>query len=230
MKEEIKKQLFNMQDLKYKVFHTSLCPNTDNIIGVRVPILRLYAKQLLQQYDWKELLNKIDSQYYEEIMLQAMIIGMAKLSINETFELLKGLIPKIDNWAVCDTCCAGLKITKKYKEKMWNFISTYINSNNEFEIRFALVMILDYYITDEYVDQILEIVDNIKHDGYYVKMAVAWLLSVCYIKQKNKTLMYLQKNNIDNWTYNKALQKILESNRVEIEDKDKIRKMKKIDF
>lgn len=230
MREEIRKELLTMEDLKYKEFHSSLCPNIENMIGIRVPILRNYAKQLLQQYKGKELLNKIGSQYYEELMLQGMIIGMAKLSIDETFESLRRLIPQIDNWAVCDTCCAGLKITKKHPKAMWNFLNFYLHSKEEFEIRFGLVMLLDYYITDEYIDQILEIVDSITHEGYYVKMAIAWILSVCYIKQKEKTMKYLKENNLDHWTYNKALQKIIESNRVTKEEKDKIRRMKKVDF
>lgn len=230
MKEKIKQELLEMQDLKYKEFNSSLCPNTDNIIGIRVPVLREYSKQLLQKYDWKCLLKQIDNQYYEEIMLQGMIIGIAKMSINETLDCLKKFIPKIDNWAVCDICCAGLKITKKYKKDMWNFINLYLYSKEEFEIRFVLVMLLDYYITDEYIDQILEIVDNITHNGYYVKMAIAWLVSICYIKQKEKTIYYLQNCKLDNWTYNKTLQKIIESNRIEKIEKEQVRKMKKVDF
>lgn len=230
MKEQIRKKLLTLQDLKYKEFHSSICPNTDNIIGIRIPVLRAYTKKLLQQYNGKDLLKQIGDKYYEEIMLQGMIIGMAKLSIDETFETLKIFIPKIDNWAVCDTCCAGLKITKKYADSMWDFLNLYLYSKREFEIRFGLVMLLDYYITDEYIDKILEIVNSISCEGYYVKMAKAWLLSVCYVKQKEKTMQYLKENNLDNWTYNKTLQKIIESNRVAKKEKYIIRKMKKVDF
>lgn len=226
IKKEIQNKLLLMQNLKYKEFHSQLCPGTNNIIGIRIPILRNYAKQLIKQYNYKELLNEIGNQYYEEIMLQGMIIGLAKLSIDETFEYLKKFIPKINNWAICDTCCGGLKITKKHLEDMWKFLNSYIYSNKEFEIRFGLVMILDYYVTDEYINQIMEIVDNITHEGHYVKMAKAWLLSICYIKQKTKTITYLQNNNLDNWTYNKTLQKIIESNRVPKKEKDIIRQRK----
>ena len=86
IKKEIQNKLLLMQDLKYKEFHSQLCPGTNNIIGIRIPILRNYAKQLIKQYNYKELLNEIGNQYYEEIMLQGMIIGLAKLSIDETFE------------------------------------------------------------------------------------------------------------------------------------------------
>ena len=62
MKQKIKKELKSMQDKKYKEFHKGLCPGTENIIGIRVPILRNYAKELLKQYDWKTLIKNIDNE------------------------------------------------------------------------------------------------------------------------------------------------------------------------
>ena len=88
-------------------------------------------------------------------------------------------------------------------------------------------MMLDFYITEEYIDQVLEILNNIKHDGYYVKMAVAWTLQVAFVKFPVKTMKLLKNNKIDDWTYNKALQKIIESYRVNEETKNEIRKMKR---
>ena len=102
MEEEIKNNLFEMQDKKYKEFHSGLCPNIDNIIGVRIPILREYAKNLVKQYSIDELLKNIGNNYYEEIMLQGMIIGLEKNNIEITLKRIKEFVPKIDNWAVCD--------------------------------------------------------------------------------------------------------------------------------
>lgn len=228
MKQEIKKKLFEIADQKYKEFHGGLCPGTENIIGVRVPVLRKYTQELFKENDWKQIIEEIDNQYYEEIMLQGMLIGQAKNEdINTILKYVEKYVPKIDNWAICDVFCAGLKITKKYKKEMWNFIQKYLKSDKEFEIRFAIVMILDYYIDEEYLKEDFKIFDNIKHEGYYVKMAVAWAISICLIKYYEDTVKYLKKSKIDNWTYNKSIQKAIESYRISEEKKQELRKIKK---
>ena len=150
MKQQIKNKLFELSDNKYKDFHSGLCPGTENIIGVRVPILRNYAKELFEKQDWKHIIKEMDNQYYEEIMLQGMLIGQAKNEdINIVLEYVEEYVPKIDNWAICDVFCAGLKITKKYKKEMWYFIKKYLKSNKEFEIRFAVVIIRSEEHTSE---------------------------------------------------------------------------------
>lgn len=224
--DKIREELLNLVDEKYKEFHSGLCPNTDNIMGVRVPVLRNYAKELVKQ-DWKEYLKTAKNDYYEEIMLQGMVIGLAKVDIEESIKYVKKFVPKIDNWAVCDVFCAGLKITNKNLEIMWEFIQEYLNSKKEFELRFAIVMILDYYIKEEYINKVLEIFNKIQHEGYYVKMAVAWAISVAYVKFPEQTMTLLKDNNLDNFTYNKALQKCIESYRISDEQKEILRKMKR---
>lgn len=227
-KQEIKKKLKELADKKYKEFHSSLCPGTENIIGVRVPILRNYAKELFEEKDWKQTIKQIDNEYYEEIMLQGMLIGQAKKEdINTILEYVEEYIPKIDNWAICDVFCAGLKITKKYKKQMWDFIQKYLKSDKEFEIRFAIVMILDYYIEEEYLQENCKIFEKIKNDEYYVKMAIAWAISICLIKFYEETIEYMKISKIDNWTYNKAIQKAIESYRISEENKKVLREMKK---
>lgn len=228
MKQEIKKKLLELSDKKYKEFHGGLCPGTENIIGVRVPILRNYAKELFKEQDWKQTIKEIDNEYYEEIMLQGMLIGQAKTEdINIILKYVENYVPKIDNWAMCDVFCAGLKITQKNKKEVWEFIQKYLKSDKEFEIRFAVVMILDYYIEEQYLKEDLKIFDNIKHEGYYVKMAVAWAISVCLIKFYDETVQYLKKCELDDWTYNKAIQKAIESYRISDNRKQELRKMKK---
>lgn len=228
MYKKIRKDLLDLADKKYKEFHSSLCPGTDNIIGVRVPILRNYAKKLSKQENIKEYISFNKTKYYEEVMLQGMLIGLIKnIDIKEILTMLKSFIPKIDNWAVCDICCAGLKIVNKNKETVWTFIQKYLKSKKEFELRFAIVMILDYFIDEKHINEGLKIFDNIKHDGYYVKMAIAWAISVAFVKFPKITMTYLKNNNLDDWTYNKALQKICESLRVSDKTKKEIRKMKR---
>ena len=221
--DNIRAQLFEKQDLKYKEFHSSLCPNLDKIIGVRVPELRKMAKEIATT-NHSEFLKNAQDEYYEELLLQGLVIGYAKISIQETFKYLKKFVPKINSWAICDTTCSNLKVTKKHMEEIWNFLETYINSENEYEIRFALVMYLNYYLTEEYIDRILEKIDKITNKEYYVQMAIAWLISFAYIKQKEKTEQYLLKNNLDEFTLKKSIQKIRESYRVRDEDKEQLKK------
>ncbi len=227
MKQKVKQKLRELADPKYKEFHSGLCPGTDNIIGVRVPVLRNYAKELLKEYEIEELLKQMDSQYYEEIMLQGMLIGLAKQDFETRQKQIKEFVPKIDNWAICDVFCAGLKATKKNKQEMWSFLQKYLTSKQEFEIRFGIVMILDYYIEEDYLDKDFKIFDSITSQAYYVQMAVAWAISVSLIKFYDQTIKYLETANLDDFTYNKALQKAIESYRITDERKYILRKMKR---
>lgn len=225
--DNIIKKLFELQDEEYKNFHKTLC-NTSRyeMIGVRVPELKKLSKEIAKD-NYMDFLDKKEIYFYEEEMLKGLIIGNISVSFDETCKYLEEFIPMIDNWAVCDTTCANLKITKKNMNEMWLFLKKYAESDNEFEIRFALVMYLMYYIDEKYLQEIFNIIKNIKSDKYYVKMAIAWLISVAFIKEKELTMNFLKNTDIDNWTYNKALQKIIESYRASNEDKEIIRKMKR---
>lgn len=226
MKNKIRQDLFEMQDLKYKELHSSLCPDLDNIIGVRIPKLREYAKELYKNNDLKDL--KIGNKYYEELVIQGMLIGFQKKSTIEEIAIqIHEFVPKINSWAVCDVFCAGLKITKNYQEEMLTIIRQYLNSKQEYEVRFAIVMLLDYYIDDKYIDQVLEILNNIELDKYYVQMANAWAISICLIKYYNKTLDFLKNTKIDNFTYNKGIQKAIESYRITEEQKSYLKTLKR---
>lgn len=226
MENKIRQDLFKMQDLKYKEFHSSLCPNLDHIIGVSVPKLREYAKNLYKNNNLKDI--KIEDRYYEELVIKGMLIGFqTKTPIEEVIKQIKEFVPKINSWAVCDVFCAGLKITKKYPYEMFEFIKQYLKSKQEYEVRFAIVMLLDYYINDKYIDEVLKILDNIKSDKYYVQMANAWAISICLIKYYNKTLEFLKTTKIDNFTYNKGIQKAIESYRITNEQKKYLKALKR---
>ena len=224
---QIRKRLEELADEEYREFHTGLCPKSNEILGVRVPVLRNFAKEIVKEGHIGEYLENSLDNSYEEILLQGMVLGLWKTDIENFSKYLEKFIPKINSWAVCDVSVAGFKITKKNMEYMWNFTQKYLKSNKEFELRFAIVMMLDFYITEEYIDQVLEILNNIKHDGYYVKMAVAWTIQVAFVKFPTKTMRLLKNNKMNDWTYNKALQKIIESYRVEEITKKEIRKMKR---
>lgn len=223
---DLRDKLFELSDDKFKTFHSRLCPNTDNIIGVRLPLLRQLAKEIAKG-DWRNFLSNSKEEYYEEILINGLVIAYAKCDVEERLNYIESFVPKIDDWAICDSFCNTLKFVNKNKEIMWEFIQPYLKSYNEFEIRFAVVIILNYYITEDYIDLVLKTLDNIKHDGYYVKMAVAWAISMCFIKFEEKTMAYLKDNSLDDFTYNKSLQKICESLRIDKNTKELIKSMKR---
>ena len=179
--DKILKQLFELQDKKYKEFHSSLCPNVDNIIGVRIPELRKLAKQIAKENPKEFIENPVKKQYYEEIMLEGFVIGYMKATLEEKLHYLDNFIPEIDNWAVCDCTASTLKFIDKYKKEVWEYLQKYINSKKEFEKRFAIIILMDYYLTDEYIDKVLEIYNKIDSDQYYVQMGMAWAVSECVV-------------------------------------------------
>lgn len=223
----IRKKIEELADTKYKEFHIGLCPNSNEIVGVRVPVLRNFAKEIVKNENIEEYLKNALDNSYEEILLQGMVLGLWKTNVQNFCTCLEKFIPKINSWAVCDVSVAGFKITNKNMEYMWSFIQKYLETDKEFELRFAIVMMLDFYIKEEYIERVLEILNNVKHQGYYVKMAVAWAIQVAFVKFPERTMELLKNNKIDDWTYNKALQKIIESYRVDGKTKEIIRNMKR---
>ncbi|HIT93484.1 MAG TPA: DNA alkylation repair protein [Candidatus Stercorousia faecigallinarum] len=224
---DIKLQILEKAENDYKEFFSSLIPNINNVLGVRLPVLRKIAKEIHKSGKWENFIKQTDCQYMEEIMLQGMVIGLVKKSPEEILELVKDFVPKINNWAVCDTFCVGLKFTNNNKELVWNFIQPYFTSKEEYDIRFGYVMLLSYFIDNDYIDRVLDLIDNFRDERYYSRMAVAWALSICYVKQPEKTLEYLKTSKLDNWTFNKSIQKICESLRVDKSTKNMLKCLKR---
>jgi 3-methyladenine DNA glycosylase AlkD len=234
----IRERLEALSEEKYRVFTSALIPGKENILGVRLPLIRKLAKEVLKG-DWHSYLKQVGiagareefqacdrEEYMEEVMLQGMIIGGSKTPLEEKLELAAAFVPKIDCWSVCDSFCSELKIADSNQEHVWEFIQPYLKSDKEYEIRFGVVMLL-HYLSPEYATQAFEHFDRIKQEGYYVKMAVAWVLSMYYVNLPELTIEYLKKNELDDFTYNKALQKIVESLRIDQETKTMIKAMKR---
>ena len=224
---DIKQILLEKSEEKYREFSQSLIPNINNVLGVRLPILRKIAKEIYTQTDWQKFLKQNDFEYMEETMLQAMVIGLVKDEPGNILKLVKNFVPKIDNWSVCDSFCTGLKFVTKNQELVWEFIQPYFNSDKEYDIRFAFVMLLEYFTNENYIDECLKRIDEFKDTRYYAQMACAWALSICYIKFPKKTFAYLKKSKLDNLTFNKGIQKICESLRVDKESKNKLKALKR---
>lgn len=213
-------QLYALGDEKYKAFNDSLIPGVEQAsIGVRLPKLREIAKELCRT-QWQQFLTEsASSRIHEVVLLRGLVIAGAPCSYETRLQLLAEFIPTIENWAVCDCVCSSLKSAKKHLPETMEFLAPYLRCREEFQLRFAVVMLMDYFVTPEYIDQVLEILKQIRHQGYYVNMAVAWALSVCFVKFRDQTLALLSQRILPPWVQNKAIQKCRESRRVTEADK-----------
>ena len=225
---EIKKELESLAEPDFQQFTARLIPNipSDHILGVRLPKLRKIAKEIAKK-DPDDYLKLASDETFEEVMLQGMVIGYLDEGIEKIQDKMESFIKKIDNWSVCDSFCSGLKIAKRYPDEMWIFVKKYLRDERTYFIRFGVVMSIFYFLEEDYIDECLSAFDQIKSEEYYVRMAVAWAVSICYLKFPEKTMEYLKNNDLDDFTYNKALQKIIESQRTDLETKKKMRKLKR---
>ena len=214
--------LFSLKDDEYRKFNQKII-KTDNIIGIRLPILKNIAKNIAK-VDYMSFIKNNQHQYYEEIMLHGLVITYLKVSFEESVILFDDYIKFIDSWATCDSVVMNYKIVSKNLDFYLIKIKEYLSNKKTFIKRVGIVLLF-YYLNDKYIDSVLEISDSIVTTEYYVKMANSWLISICLIKYYDKTINFLKNCHLDDWTYNKALQKAIESNR--IKDKDFLRKMKR---
>lgn len=224
--EEINEALFALSRNEQITYSSKVIPNCKPIIGVRIPELRKLAKRLAKE-DYKFFLDNCPDEYFEQITLQAFVIGYAKDDINTIFGYADQFIPKITDWSVNDSFCQSFIIAKKNREKVWKWLENYAIQNDEFSQRVVAVMAMSHFLVDEYIDQVLQLMNRLKNSGYYVKMGVAWCLATAYAKYPNQSIVFLKDNQLTNWTYNKAIQKMLESFRVSDKDKEMLKKMKR---
>lgn len=217
-REQLNLFLQTLGDETYRIFNESLIPGVRKTYGVSIPKLRIVARELLQE-DWRALLNETSHQTQEEFLLEALIITQAPIPLIERMQLITSFIPKIDNWAVCDTFCTGWKFRPKESDAVWQFILPYFQSAAPFERRFGIVMLLSHFLTDAYLDPALQLLQQTNTEEYYVAMAAAWAYSVAFIRYPNKVLPILQSNHLSADVQNKTIQKIRDSRRVSAESK-----------
>jgi 3-methyladenine DNA glycosylase AlkD len=211
------KYLKSFKNQKYKEFQSKLTITKYEILGLNIPLQRKIAKDILKS-DITSFFKIDSNKYFEEVMIKAFVIASLKDKDLFLKELEKFII-LIDNWAICDSFCNSLKIIREDEVFYFNYFSKYLKSKEEYRVRVGIVVLLNYYINDKYLDIIFNLIDKIKLDTYYVNMAIAWLLCECFIKYRSKTLKYLLKNNLNSFTFNKTISKINDSYRVSNEDK-----------
>ena len=223
--QEFINYLYSLEDIKYKNFHSNLILD-NNLIGIRTPLLKDIAKKISKS-DYNEFIKLNRHTTYEETIIYGLIIGNLNADFNTIKLYLNAFIPYINNWAINDIVCANLKIFKKYPDEGFIFINECLNSNNCWSIRFGLVLLINYYINDDYINKVLGISNSINNDNYYVKMANAWLISICYIKYPKITHRFLLNNNLDTFTFNKAISKICDSRRIDNQTKNILKALRK---
>ena len=224
--DEYQAKIIANSEEKYRQFHISLNPGIDNILGVRSPQMKQLAKALARD-NWREYFAQNEHKYFEETLLQGLAIGFLRIPLEDIMPEIRAFLPHINGWAICDSFCAGLKLARKESVAFWELIRECSESDKPYYVRFAVVMMLAHFVDDEHIDEILQQVGAISSDEYYVKMGVAWAVSVCFVKQREKTFEFLKNDcSLDKETYNKSLQKIRESFRVSAEDKELLKKIK----
>lgn len=224
-REEVLKQLMAEAEPLYRAFSANLLPGVQGILGVRLPTLRRLAKTIAKG-DVEAYLQTKPGEYHEERLLRGLVIGILKEEPQVILRHIAEFIPEIDNWAICDSFCSGLKITKQHKNLVWEFLQPYFVSEEEYFARFAVVMLLNYYVEEDRMEEVLATLRSVQSQAYYAKMAVAWAISVCMAKDPEQTLRFLDKNSFDEFTIKKALQKSMESYRVSESTKSIIRQLR----
>ena len=225
MEKEIRAKLLSMEDLEYKSFHSKLMPtiDPDTIIGIRVPVLRKYTKDLYKNNSVEDFLRDLPHKYYEENNLHAFLIEMIN-DYDVVIEELNRFLPFVDNWATCDMMSP--KIFKKHKNELLVEIDRWIKSRDTYTVRYGIKCLMQHYLDEDFKEEYLEKVINIESEQYYVNMMRAWYFATALYKQFKTSIKVLEERKLDKWTHNKTISKALESYCVTQEDKAYIKSLR----
>lgn len=225
IEKEVQEQLFSMQDLDYKAFHAKLIPNISEevIIGVRTPALRKFAKEFSKTEEAKEFIRILPHKYYEENNLHGFLLEKIK-DFDECIGEVERFLPYVDNWATCDMMAP--KVFQKNLPKLLEKIKVWIKADDTYTVRFAIEMLMKYFLDDEYDVKYPQMVSKVKSEEYYINMMIAWYFATALAKQYNSILPFIENKKLETWTHNKAIQKAIESRRVSQEQKDYLRTLK----
>lgn len=219
----IRKRLLSMEDVPFREFQAPLIPGVKRMIGIRMPRLRLLAKEFLRG-SYTEWLHEVETTseplYFEEVMLWGILIGTMPCTVEERLMHTEKFIPRIDNWAVCD-CCAW-QVKEQDKNLVWQFLLPYFHSQQTYHQRFAEVMSLKSFLTEDYLTKVFHELEAVHATDYYSRMGIAWAVSIAYIHHREETLKWFEQHPLDDWTFNKAIQKIRESQRISPTEKAEV--------
>lgn len=223
---DIKEELLKMQDLEYKNFHKKLMPTIDEqtIIGVRTPLLRDFARTIAKTAEAEEFITRLPHEFYEENNLHAFLIEKIA-DYDKAMEETERFLPFIDNWATCDMFAP--KAFKKDKERTLAAAKRWISSDKIYTIRYGIGTFMRFYLDEDFKEEYLSLVANVKSEEYYVKMMIAWYFATALAKQFQSAIKYIKGNFLDEWTKNKAIQKAIESRRISKETKEYLKTLKR---
>ena len=225
IEKRVQARLFELQDLAYRDFHSRLMPTVpkEKIIGVRVPELRKFAKEFGKTTDAKEFLKILPHKYYEEDNLHAFLTEQIK-DFDECISALDKFLLYVDNWATCDMMSP--KVFKNNTEKLLPKIEEWLISDYVYQVRFAIGMLMKFYLDENFDERYLHLVASVKSDEYYINMMIAWYFATVLAKQWEKTVPFIKDKVLDKWTHNKAIQKSVESYRITDEQKEYLKLLK----
>ena len=209
-----------MKDDRYRDFSSKIINTSYPVIGVRMPDLRAYAKTLSKKED-----VIFEDVYYEEVLLHGIYIVSRKVPFKQKVREVEQFLGKIDSWGICDSFVPSFKEIKKHKEEYYPELLKYLESDEQFTQRYALVVLLDYYIEDAYLDELYRILKQENYHGYYSRMAGAWLLSYLFMFYFDRTLNYVRNNELDGFVYKKGIRKALDSYRLSSDQKEILRRL-----
>ena len=224
-RNEIVAELFRMQDQDYALLQTKIIPTVaaDRIIGVRTPALRAFAKSLCQDPDAEEFLSSVPHRYFDEDQLHAFVISLEK-DFDRCLAEVNAFLPFIDNWATCDQLSP--KAFKKEPGKLLPHIQTWIRSDKTYTVRFAIGMLMQHFLDEDFDIKYADMVAEVRSEEYYVNMMIAWYFATALAKQYELVLPYLEEKRLDDWVHNKAIQKSVESYRITDEQKAYLKTLK----
>ncbi len=254
----LQQRLFAMQDKGYAAFQAKLTPGipVESFIGVRVPLLRKFAKEFGKEASCEGFLQTLPHTYYDENMLHALLLSQMK-DYDACIRAVDSFLPYVDNWAVCDIMSpkvfakhrllgcevGGLKGPKGSKglrglrgskgskglrgsKGLIEKIREWSASSHTYTCRFGLEMLMTHFLDADFRAEYLEIPARVRSEEYYVRMMVAWFYATALAKQWEATILYLEKCVLEPWTHNKTIQKACESYRITPEQKQYLRTLK----
>ena len=223
--KEIEKELFDLQDEKYRDMQKKIIPNIspDSIIGVRTPELRKLAKQIAKEEDTAQFLDELPHRYFDENQLHAFVISEIK-DYAKCMERLDAFLPFVDNWATCDQMSP--KIFRKHRPELLEKTKTWIASDETYTIRFGVGMLMEHFLDEDFDPACPEMVSKLRSEEYYVNMMIAWYFATALAKQYDVILPYIEEKRLDTWTHNKAIQKSVESYRITPEQMEYLKSLK----
>ncbi len=222
-------ELFVQAEAEYKAFHERLLCSALPVMGLRVPFLRKTATRLAKE-DGEGFLRFCGRDTYEERLLYGLVAAALPLSYEEFLPYCDTYTEEfVENWAHCDVFCSSLKKRLErdgHKREFYDYTEKYLRSENPWAVRVGLVLMLNHYLTEEYLEETLNRMDSVHSDFYYVRMAQAWLLATAWAKNREVCMDYISRHHLDDWTFRKFVQKACESYRVSKEDKTFLRSLK----